>query len=80
VVYDDVVCRAGPRQDLVPERRWLDLIHAFPDRFMIGSDLLGHFDHLDKVLGRYRHLLNALQDAVAEKVAFENANRIWFTD
>lgn len=80
VVYDDVVCRAAPRQNLVPGRRWFDLIRAFPDRFMIGSDLLGHFDHLDTVLGRYQRLLNALEDAVAAKVAFENANRIWFTD
>jgi hypothetical protein len=78
VVYDDVVCRGDPADALVPHQRWLDLIHDFPDRFMIGSDLVGHFEHLDVVLGRYQRLLDALANGVADQVAVANAERIWF--
>jgi len=77
VVYDDVVC-SGSRRTLVPHPRWLNLIRTFPDRFMIGSDLVGHFDHLDAALARYQGLLDALSDPLAENVAFQNADRIWF--
>jgi predicted TIM-barrel fold metal-dependent hydrolase len=77
IVYDDVVCY-GSRRKLVPHPRWLGLIRTFPDRFLIGSDLLGHFDHLDAVLARYQGLLDALSDPIVEQVAFQNADRIWF--
>jgi hypothetical protein len=78
VVYDDVVCRGAPADALVPHRTWLDLIRDFPDRFMIGSDLVGHFEHLDVVLGRYQRLMDELGSTVADQVAVENAERIWF--
>jgi predicted TIM-barrel fold metal-dependent hydrolase len=73
VVYDEVIC-----DDLEPKKHWLDLIHRFPDRFCLGSDLCGHFDSLGKAMARYNSLLKKLDPGVREKVAVENAEKLWF--
>lgn len=55
-----------------PDPEWLALIEAFPDRFMIGSDVLGTFAELDRVMRRYDPLLDALEPVTAQRVAREN--------
>jgi len=80
VVYDDVICRADANK-IIPKQNWLKLIADFADRFMIGSDLCGHFNSLGKTIGRYNSLLNALNEInpdISNKVAFQNANSLWF--
>lgn len=55
---------------------WLSLIEDFPDRFVLGSDLVGHFDSLEKQLGAFQPLLDALPKKVAEQLASGNAGRL----
>jgi predicted TIM-barrel fold metal-dependent hydrolase len=43
VEYDDIVCTS-----LEPKPTWVKLIQDFPERFLLGSDLCGHFDQLAK--------------------------------
>ena len=75
VVYDDVVLDAHKR----PKPHWIELITKYPDRFMIGSDVVGHFDTYGKTIGRYNALFEALPEKVAAMVARENASRLWFS-
>lgn len=51
---------------------WIDLIEAFPDRFMLGSDIVGHFAQYAPTLQRYYVLLDALRPETARKVAKDN--------
>ncbi len=74
VGYDDVVLD-GRKQ---PKAHWLELIKKYPDRFMIGSDLCGHFDTYGKTIGRYNQLFEPLPEQVATMVTRENATRLWF--
>jgi predicted TIM-barrel fold metal-dependent hydrolase len=73
VVYDDVVCL-----NLEPKKHWIEAINRHPDRFMIGSDLCGHFEHLGKTLARYNRLLEKLDLEVQRSLAWQNADRLWF--
>jgi predicted TIM-barrel fold metal-dependent hydrolase len=73
VVYDDVICL-----NLEPKKHWMDLIEHYPERFSIGSDLCGHFEHLGKTMARYNRLLQALDPKARRLVALENAERLWF--
>ncbi len=73
VVYDDVVCL-----NLEPKRHWIKTIQNYADRFMLGSDLCGHFDHLGKTLARYNRLLEALNPEAQQLLAWKNADRLWF--
>ena len=75
VVYDDIIC-----SDLEPKKHWLDTITSAPDRFSLGSDLCGHFDHMPQVLARYNGLLRLLSPQVRQLVAYGNAERLWFSD
>lgn len=55
-----------------PRPAWLALIEKYPDRFVLGSDLVGHFDTLDEKLQAFDPLLDALPADVADKVAHGN--------
>lgn len=73
VVYDDVIAL-----DLEPKKHWLEMISSRADRFCLGSDLCGHFEHLGKALARYNGLLRRLKPRARNLVASGNAERIWF--
>lgn len=51
---------------------WLALVSDFSDRFMIGSDNIGHFATYDRNITKYYHLLDALSPDKAGKVAMTN--------
>ena len=51
---------------------WLSLIQDFNDRFMIGSDSIGHFDTYNNNILKYYVLLDALTPEAAQKVALDN--------
>jgi predicted TIM-barrel fold metal-dependent hydrolase len=72
VVYDQTVCSRH-----VPKKCWTELIGRHPDRFMLGSDLCGHFELLGKTMGRYNVLLESLPGSTREMVACGNASGIW---
>ena len=56
-----------------PDDSWLKLIEDHPDRFTLGTDLVGHFDSMKKILDAYRPLLDALPEDVARALARDNA-------
>lgn len=55
-----------------PLPAWLELIKQYPDRFMVGSDVLGSYDNLGANLQEFEHLLQALPEATAQKIARDN--------
>ena len=73
VVYDDVICTL-----LEPKKHWVETIERHPDRFCLGSDLCGHFDHLGRAMARYNNLLRSLSPATRRLVASGNAEKLWF--
>ena len=55
-----------------PDPHWLQLVERFPDRFMIGSDVVGKFGSLGEYMTGFDVFLDALPEAVAHKVAGSN--------
>lgn len=64
VVLDDYVLPDLPA--------WVELITRYPDRFMIGSDVVGTISRMDATLRPYDTLLAALPEEVRPKVAHDN--------
>jgi len=56
----------------VPRKGWVDLVVKYPERFMLGSDVVGRFDSLKEQMHGFRPFLDALPEAVAKKVARDN--------
>ncbi len=67
VVYDEHVAPGGKL-----DSRWLGLVKEFPDRFMIGTDNIGHFETYAKDIRKYDLLLDALDPQTARLVAYGN--------
>ncbi|PPC76100.1 5-oxo-L-prolinase [Pokkaliibacter plantistimulans] len=59
-----------------PRGEWLSLIRKYPQRFTIGSDLIGYFDALGSTLEDYNPLLDALPTEVANDLARDNFLRL----
>jgi len=55
-----------------PRAEWVQLVERYPDRFMIGSDVVGRFNKLGKEIHGFKPFLDALPEAVAKKVARDN--------
>ncbi|MFP5465873.1 MAG: amidohydrolase, partial [Gammaproteobacteria bacterium] len=55
-----------------PRQAWLALVERYPDRFMLGSDVVGRFGTLGEQLHGFDPFLDALPEQVAQKVAREN--------
>jgi hypothetical protein len=55
-----------------PDAKWIHLIEEFPDRFMIGTDKVGHFKDYPAEILKYYPFLDALKPATARKLAREN--------
>jgi Amidohydrolase len=51
---------------------WLKIIRRHPDRFVIGSDLVGKFDSLEKKMQEFNVLLDELDERHAAMLAREN--------
>ena len=56
----------------VPRPEWVALVERFPERFMLGSDVVGRFGSLGEQLHGFDRFLDALPEAVAHKVAKDN--------
>ena len=63
-------------KDGEPRAAWVALIEDHPDRFVLGSDVVGHYDSIGAILGEYRPLLDALPKPVADKLRAENARAL----
>lgn len=55
---------------------WLNIIRRHPDRFIIGSDLVGKFDNLGQKMKEFDVLLDELSEEQAQMVAHDNLHRI----
>ncbi len=67
LVYDVCLTKDGK-----PVRVWVDLLEAFPERFVIGSDIVAKFAHYSEKIQRYYVVLDALKPETARKVAHDN--------
>lgn len=55
-----------------PDKDWLALVTRYPERFMLGSDVVGKFDGLGEQMHGFAPFLDALPEDVARKVARDN--------
>lgn len=55
-----------------PDPEWLKLVEKYPERFMLGSDVVGRFEGLGEYLRAYAPFLDALPEDVAKRVARDN--------
>lgn len=74
IVYEEVICEGS-----IVKQEWIDLIKKFPNRFMIGSDLIGNFDNYGPVLGRYGLLFEKLPKKAVEMISVKNAEKLYFS-
>ena len=70
VVYDTIVA------DAESFAGWIALIERFPDRFMVGSDKVGHWTTYADEMTKYNVMLRALSPETAEKFARGNIRRL----
>ncbi|OPY75320.1 MAG: Amidohydrolase [Syntrophorhabdus sp. PtaU1.Bin058] len=70
VVYDTIV------KDTESFTGWIALIERFPDRFLLGSDTVGHWTNYPNELTKYNVLLNKLTPETAKKFACDNIRRL----
>jgi hypothetical protein len=79
VFYDSDPSKGGDNQpDARLNARWQELLEEFPERFVIGTDVnTGRFDNYTRVIETFRRLvLNRLNKATAEAIAYRNAWRL----
>ncbi|WP_233282029.1 amidohydrolase family protein [Pseudomonas mangiferae] len=55
-----------------PDPQWLDLVKRYPERFMLGSDVVGRFDSLGELMHGFDPFLDALPEPLARRVALDN--------
>lgn len=55
---------------------WVLLIKQYPDRFTLGSDLVGHFGGLARQIEGYQPLLDVLPKKVAQQIGSANAKAL----
>jgi len=58
--------------DHEPAKEWIELVEEFPDRFLVGTDSIGHFGEYKDNITRYYILLDALSPKTALLVARDN--------
>lgn len=56
----------------VPKTDWLEVVKSYPNRFVIGSDVVGGFSPLKETMDHFRPFLDALPEEVAHRVASTN--------
>lgn len=59
-------------QDGRPDPEWVQLVEDFPERFMLGSDVVGQFGSIEKYMRGFDAFLDALPEQVARAVARDN--------
>lgn len=52
--------------------KWLKLFKDYPDRFVLGSDVVGRFDNLGETMQGFEPVLEALPAEVAQAIAEDN--------
>jgi hypothetical protein len=67
IVYDDYIAKDAESLQICAA-----LIEKFPDRFILGSDKVGHWDTYPSEIQKYKPLLNLLSDRTAKMLCSEN--------
>ena len=57
---------------------WTVLVSRYPDRFVLGTDLVGHPEGWHQRVVPLSRLLDALQAPARQAVAADNALRLWW--
>ena len=57
VIFDDYI-----NQDEETLKAWADLLMKYPDRFMIGSDKVGHWNGYESEIRKYDPLIALLDE------------------
>lgn len=55
-----------------PRPQWLALLTQYPTRFVLGSDVVGNFSNLGKIMHGFEPVLQALPKEVAQAIAHDN--------
>ncbi|MBI4615231.1 MAG: amidohydrolase family protein [Planctomycetes bacterium] len=55
---------------------WLDLFREYPDRFLVGYDLVGEYGEMPQTAARYQYLLARLAPDVARSIGSGNFHRL----
>ena len=79
-LYGELSYRPGlTRGDGTLSPAWRDLLTAFPDRFVIGSDtwINQRWENYGEIMAAYRVWLGALPPSVASRIAWANAARLF---
>lgn len=75
VVYDDYI-----NQDADSLARWAALLEKYPDRFLIGSDKVGHWETYPQEITKYYALLDLLSEETRQMVCTDNILRLIHVD
>ncbi len=67
VVFEDYIDKGGK-----VDADWTAMLEEFPDRFIIGSDKVGHFATYPQEMQKYYALLDTLKPETARKVGHDN--------
>lgn len=67
VVFEDYIAKDGK-----VDPRWTELLEAFPNRFMIGTDKVGKFGDYPQEILKYQRLLDTLKPETAKLVGRDN--------
>jgi len=55
-----------------PRKAWVALVERYPERFMLGSDVVGKFGSVGEQMHGFKPFLDALPEGVAKQVARDN--------
>ncbi|MBN1199322.1 MAG: amidohydrolase family protein [Bacteroidales bacterium] len=67
IVFEQVIAPEGK-----PDPEWVAIFEQFPNRFMVGTDLIGEFSDYGKTIRKYEVLFAVLTPETAKKLSFEN--------
>ena len=75
VVYDYYFLGGFPEKFAYTDSldEWIELINKYPDRIMIGTDKVGHWETYPQEIFKYYKLLDKLDPQVAQKICRDNA-------
>lgn len=71
VVYDDYI-----KKDAESMREWSALFEKHPDRFLVGTDKVGHWDTYPNEVVKYYSFLDMLSEKTRRQVCTDNALRL----
>ena len=71
LVYEEYIAKSEQSLD-----QWAALVKKYPDRFMIGTDVVGHWTQYKANVEKYYALLDRLPKEVAQDLSYGNILRL----